>query len=197
MCSLFFYSPMFYIKSLGIHRLYFPTQLGHLLDPCDNEFHAAVHRHNWGIVDTYRNPTMIQQIKAIHKSYRSVDESTIRSYFNRCGITGTEAPKDVLEKLYHEGVYPSKKFRNMHNYQLNTFIQWKWQGRKTVLSIFGDSFRKLFSQKRWSSLSFLVSKLTQNKFVYSKNKIFVVNQVFLRAYRCRAKKLAVSEVRKV
>jgi len=135
-------------KSKGILRDYFVPQLGHLMDPCDNEFHAATHIRYWKIIDAYKRPTLLQQIQAIHESYFAIPESSIRSYFVRCGIIGETPPHLVLEKLFFEGVYPAKKFRNLHKKQLQNYIDWHWNKKKTILDIFGTGyFETLFDQK--------------------------------------------------
>ena len=60
----------------------------------------------------------------------------------------SSSPKEILERLYFEGVYPTNKFRSLHEIQLNAFIEWKWKGEKTIQTIFGSNFKTLFSQKR-------------------------------------------------
>lgn len=63
--------------------MYYPPQLGHLLDPCDSQFHASVHTRYYHIIDGKPNLTLLQQIKAIHRAYTGEDESSIRDYFER------------------------------------------------------------------------------------------------------------------
>lgn len=129
-------------------RMYYPAQLGHLLDPCDNEFHATVHINYWNIVDQFKKVSLLKQIQAINNAYFNVREHTIRSYFIKCGITSTEGPAKVLNKLFREGVYPAKKFRHKHEKQLNSYIQWRWNGKKSIVNLFGNSFEKICPQKR-------------------------------------------------
>lgn len=128
--------------------MYFPPQLGHLLDPCDNSFHASVHKRYWHIIDNYKKISLIDQIFAIHKAYFAEKESSVKEYFEKCGITGTAPPHQVLEKLFHEGVYPTKKFCSLHESQLKAYLKWRWNGKKSVHDVFGAEFSKLFPQKR-------------------------------------------------
>jgi hypothetical protein len=128
--------------------MYFPPQLGHLLDPCDNEFHATVHLQYWNIIDRYKKISMLEQIQAIHEAYFNVKESTARSYFTKCGMNSLESPAQVLNKLFHEGVYPAKKYRHLHQKQLESCIDWRWKSKKSINDIFGVPFEKLCPQKR-------------------------------------------------
>lgn len=135
-------------NELVIYRRYFPAQMGHLLDPCDNSFHASVHKRYWGMLARYKKVDLLTQIKIIHKSYFLESESSVKSYFEKCGITGTTPPEKVLSKLFFDGVYPTSKFRALHEEQLNSYLKWKFHGRKSIVDIFGDHFQNLFSQKQ-------------------------------------------------
>jgi len=133
----------------GVYRRYFPPQMGHLLDPCDNSFHASVHKRYWSKLSRYQHPDLSTQIKIIHDSYFAEKESIIRSYFEKCGIIGNTQPiKRILNRLFYDGLYPTSKFRDLHKNQLNAYLDWRFSGTKTIEDIFGSKFEHLFSQKR-------------------------------------------------
>jgi len=132
--------------SKGIYRFYFPPQLGHLLDPCDNAFHASIHKRYWEIIDKKEHVTLLEQIFAIHRAYFSEKEKSVRKYFEKCGIIGDLSPREVLAKLFYEGVYPSAKFRLLHKKQLMAFLAWKKKG--TIEEVFGGMFEHLFEQRQ-------------------------------------------------
>lgn len=69
------------ISSVGLFRRYYPAQLGHLLDPCDNEFHASVKRRYCRIIGDHQRPSLLTRIKAIYQAYKNEPEESIRDYF--------------------------------------------------------------------------------------------------------------------
>ena len=122
--------------------------MGHLLDPCDNSFHASVHKRYWSLLERYQKIDFLSQIKIIHKAYFLEKESSVRGYFEKCGILGKSPPKEVLQKLYFAGVYPTSTFRSLHKEQLIAYLNWKYHGEKTISDVFGDKFEYLFFQRQ-------------------------------------------------
>ena len=107
-----------------------------------------IHNAYWREIDQLEKVSLLDQVKAIHKAYFSVKEETIKEYFYRCGILDTTPPHQILERLFFEGVYPVPKFRSFHENQLSAFIEWNWNGKENIESIFGIRFQNLFPQKR-------------------------------------------------
>ena len=95
-----------------------------------------------------KSPDLLKQINIIHRAYFRQTEESIKSYFIKCGIIGDLPPIQVLNRLFHDGVYPTKKFRDLHEKQLDAYITWKFNGKKTIKDVFGEDFSHLFSQKR-------------------------------------------------
>jgi len=77
--------------------------MGHLLDPCDNSFHASVLKRYWTELIRHRKPDLETQIKIIHSAYFGEKESSIRTYFEKCGITGSTSPQHILQNLFYDG----------------------------------------------------------------------------------------------
>jgi hypothetical protein len=122
--------------------------MGHLLNPCDNSCHASMLKRYWNLLSRKKKPDLQFQIECIHKAYFAEREDSIRSYFKKCGITGTTSPERVLRKLFFEGLYPSRKFLALHESQLNDYFNWRCRGLKSVKDVFGCQFSDLFAQRR-------------------------------------------------
>lgn len=117
------------LEEMGIEKLNFPTGLGHLCDPCDNEFHADQKNRYYSLVAGLNSSTMNLQTKceAIHSTYYSVGEASIRNYFLRCGILSNESAEAIATKLLGQGIYPSTKFYKIHKEQLEAHAYWALQ----------------------------------------------------------------------
>jgi len=121
--------------------------MGHLLDPCDNSFHASVLKRYWTELIRHRKPDLETQIKIIHSAYFGEKESSIRTYFEKCGITGSTSPQHILQNLFYDGLYPTAKFRKLHKDQLTAYLNWRY-GKKSIKDVFKCDFEHLFCQKR-------------------------------------------------
>jgi hypothetical protein len=65
-----------FLKEMGVEKLNFPVGLGHLTDPCDNEFHAEEKRRYYRILGGLDISTMTLKTKleAIHGAYFSIGD---------------------------------------------------------------------------------------------------------------------------
>jgi len=137
-----------FLKSKGIIKGFYPPSFGHLMDPCDNSFHASMKMRYWHLVDAETPPiNIVRRIELLHKAYYSEKEESIVKYFEKCGILGNEEPEIVINRLINEGLYPRKRFKNLHKHQLETYVDWKWGGKKTTKDVLGTRFKYCFRQK--------------------------------------------------
>lgn len=117
------------LEEMGILKLNFPIGLGHLTDPCDQEFHSEEKTRYYSILSGMDLSRMTLQAKceAIHGAYYGGKEESIVHYFSRCGILGNREPNELAVKLLGEGIYPAPKFKDLHNQQIVEFNQWLLQ----------------------------------------------------------------------
>jgi len=125
-----------FLEKNQIHYLYFPSYLNHLMNPCDNYFHASIKRKYWRSVDNLKNLPFQKKVDLIRNAFFSENETSIVKYFENCGIIGNTKPNDVLKHLFSEGLFPAKKFKFMHNQQLEDYIKWKTNGKLETLHDF-------------------------------------------------------------
>jgi transposase len=116
------------LKENEILVMYFPSYLNHLMSPCDNYFHSSMKRRYWWTINNKVNITYNEKIEAITKAYFAETEDSIINYFKNCGIIGTKKPKEVMKKLLKEGLFPKKRFHELHNEQILSYIKYKSEG---------------------------------------------------------------------
>jgi hypothetical protein len=102
----------------------------------------------WNLLSRRKKPDLQYQINCIHRAYFNEREDSIKSYFMKCGILGSNSPVRVLRKLFFDGLYPSRNFLLVHEAQLTAYFNWKFHGRKSIKDVFGVEFSELFGQKR-------------------------------------------------
>jgi hypothetical protein len=125
-----------FLKKHDIHILYFPSYMNHLMNPCDNYFHASMKRRYWSSIDGIEKLSIQQKIEKIRNAYYSEKEESIINYFKNCGIIGNKSPSIVITDLLNEGLFPAKKFETMHIKQLNNYVKWLTDGEIVEFSEF-------------------------------------------------------------
>jgi hypothetical protein len=112
---------------MGVMKLNFPPGLGHLTDPCDNNFHSEDKNRYYNIISGLNLSELgfKDKCESIHSAYFNGKEDSIINYFFRCGILGDEDPKEIGRRLLSEGFYPSSKFTEVHDRQLREYNNWK------------------------------------------------------------------------
>lgn len=127
-----------------IQHLFFPTYLGHLMNPCDSFYHSSIKARYWKYVGQEEEEgvslSVEKMVKLIHRSVAEEKEESIQHYFEHCGITGSKSPEKSMKKLLSQGLHPTKKFHNLHLQQLKSFIDWRWNGNESIRTIFGEGY---------------------------------------------------------
>ena len=137
-----------YLDDKGIYSDHFPPGLGHLMNPCDQYYHASVKARYWRYIDEYRGKvTMEDMVSCIHKAVFKEKGASIRNYFKSCGIVGSDkTPEEVMNHLIYEGLSPSKKYKSMHLKQLKSFIEWKWANHYNIMRKMCKKYRKIYEE---------------------------------------------------
>lgn len=112
---------------MGIEKLNFPIGLGHLMNPCDNEFHSEVKRRYYGYIKRLNatNITLTERLNLVEAAYFKTEESSILKYFRHCGILGNEDTEAIASRLLNSCLYPAKKFQLIHETQKNVYLNWR------------------------------------------------------------------------
>jgi hypothetical protein len=115
------------LEDMGVRKMNFPNGLGHLTDPCDNDFHSEEKARYHSIIAglDLSTLTLKQKVEAIHGAYFGGSEASITNYFHHCGLLGSERPEEVAKKLLGEGIYASPKFQELHESQLEAYRNWR------------------------------------------------------------------------
>jgi hypothetical protein len=115
-----------YLESIGVTKLTFPKGLGHLMNPCDNSFHAEAkmrYYHMLAHESTFHLP-FERKIDYIKHGYYGGSEAAIRHYFSHTGILSRDDPEHVMKSLLHDGMAPTPEWQDTHQKQLMTYNQW-------------------------------------------------------------------------
>jgi hypothetical protein len=121
--------------NMGILKLNFPVGMGHLMNPCDNEFHNEMKKRYYlklSDLDSMKAP-LSYRIEAIYDAYYDAKEESVQKYFVHNGILGTEDPTLVSKRLLNKGIYPAKKFENFHKAQIEKYRLWKLQNPNVLI----------------------------------------------------------------
>jgi hypothetical protein len=115
------------LAAMGVAKLNFPNGLGHLTDPCDNEFHSVQKNRYYSIIAglDIAQLSFQSKIEAMHSSYYAVGEDAVRNYFLRCGILSDEKPENLAKKLLGECIYVSEGFAEFHREQGLAYANWR------------------------------------------------------------------------
>jgi len=113
-----------FLKKHNIINIQFPSYMNHLMNPCDNYFHASMKRRYWSSIDNLKYVSIQEKVNAIRDAYYSEEESSIIKYFRNCGIVGDKKSSEVVSNLLNEGLFPTKKFHSLHIKQLDNYVKW-------------------------------------------------------------------------
>lgn len=117
----------FFLKH-SIFPFIFEPSLHHLLNPCDNNFHAIFKLHyNREISNHSTDKITIQEKFLIAKrAIENVSEESIVSMFKRCGLLSPATNyKKLVTELVNEGIHSLEKEKKaLHQNQLKCFIEW-------------------------------------------------------------------------
>jgi hypothetical protein len=104
----------------------YPPYMGHLLDPCDNNFHSEERRRANELIASVGGPISgPKKMEILLEAYESGSEESIRNYFQRVGLLGDEPAAAVVSRLVSEGTLRARsKFQAFHKEQLEQFL-WK------------------------------------------------------------------------
>jgi len=114
-----------YLERNDITPLNFPSYMGHLMNPCDNYFHASAKFRYWQLISKIYDLDYQSKIDAIVSSYYGERKESILAYLENCGLRGERDPVQVVRHLLKEGLFPRDKFESIHNEQLQTYIEWR------------------------------------------------------------------------
>lgn len=115
------------LEDMGVEKLNFPLGLGHLMNPCDNEFQSEDKSRYYNIIAglNIMEMDLKKKCEAIHGAYYGGKEESIINYFHKCGILGNEDPEEIAKKLLGESIYGSPKFQEEHEEQIEAYHNWK------------------------------------------------------------------------
>jgi hypothetical protein len=119
----------------GVTVMNYPPYMGHLMDPCDNNFHSEERRRAEELLAAVDGPISgPKKMEILLKAYENGAESSIRKYFHRVGLLGDEAPEIVVARLVNEGTVKARsKFVQFHQEQLEQFL---WKCRLEDIPVF-------------------------------------------------------------
>ncbi len=106
-----------------VKQMFFPVNLGHLMNPCDNSFHATFKLKLQQRLINYPSPTRKDKLRCIERSYYDCHEHDVQALFAHCGITDNR-PARTMSRLITEGIRPRDKFLKLHSDQLDAFKKW-------------------------------------------------------------------------
>lgn len=104
----------------NITHMYFPSNMGHLMNPCDNSFHASFKLQIQQQIADHPDLTRSEKLAIMEEAYYHLDEASIQHFFEHCGIVGG-VPNQVIASLITEGNHPSSHFQKLHEEQLDVF----------------------------------------------------------------------------
>lgn len=107
----------------GVHRGFFPTYLGSLMNPCDNAFHSPLKRRYNQAIGTFEKPSEHNKITTTLEAFYSVSAASIKKYFDHVGLTRGR-PAAVIDRLLGEGRRFSSEWRPVHEAQLEAYRAW-------------------------------------------------------------------------
>lgn len=107
--------------ALGIKILYYPAYAGALIDPCDNAFHSTLKTcffHK-------QHASHAESIRAMLSAYREIPDESVTHFITRCGYTGEQRPKEVVEALVSQGYgLTGVKAAKVREYE-TAYLHWK------------------------------------------------------------------------
>jgi hypothetical protein len=114
------------LAASGVTMMNYPSYMGHLMDPCDNNFHSEERRRANELLAMVDGPISgPKKMQILLEAYEGGSESSIRNYFFRVGLLGDEPPEEVVARLVSEGTLRARsKFAQFHKEQLEQFL-WK------------------------------------------------------------------------
>lgn len=117
---------MDFLASHGIEKLTFPIGLGHLMNPCDNEFHAELKHRYYALLASEDSSTLSfsKQVELICQAYYGGTEVAIRHYFELVGLIGTCDPTARMKQLLEQGYSLEPGWAEMHNLQFDAYEHW-------------------------------------------------------------------------
>jgi hypothetical protein len=132
----------------GVTIMNYPPYMGHLLDPCDNNFHSEERRRANELLTAEGGPISgPRKMKILLEAYEGGAESSIRNYFRRVGLLGDEPAAAVVARLVEEGTLKAgSRFVNYHKEQLEQFL---WKCRLDDIPVY-DRFER--SGPYWEAL---------------------------------------------
>lgn len=117
-----------FLASMGVTKLTFPKGLGHLMNPCDNEFHAEVKKRYYQLLAGLQTSTTKldkeTKFNFIKDAYYGGSEASIVSYFKLTGILGDEEPEHVMQRLLNLGVSLEGTESEIHQSQADAYVSW-------------------------------------------------------------------------
>ncbi|MBA3570183.1 MAG: hypothetical protein H0W28_12805 [Pyrinomonadaceae bacterium] len=106
-----------------IMQMFFPADLGHLMNPCDNSFHATFKLKMQQHLINYPLATRKDKLRCIERAYYDCHEHDVQALFAHCGITDNR-PARTMSRLITEGIRPREKFLKVHSDQLDAYKKW-------------------------------------------------------------------------
>lgn len=107
--------------NVALHN--YVTYLGHLCDPCDNNFHSGLRARVNSELALHVNITGPQKMRILHDAYFAASEASIRGYFAKVGLIGNEPPREVISRLVNESMDKlADKFNNRHKDDLEQYL---------------------------------------------------------------------------
>lgn len=134
------------IEHKNLYSIHFPPGMGHLMNPCDQYYHASVKTRYWRFIDELKSVSIESMINCIHKAVKKEKEKSIRNYFRSCGIIDSEkTPEEIMNHLLYQGLSPSEKFKLIHLKQLISLINWKWADHVNTKRRLCQKYEKMYS----------------------------------------------------
>lgn len=111
----------------NITVLTFPKNLGHLMNPVEL-FISVAKRRYYQLLSEKSRPfdlPILDRAKLVEEAYFSVSEEAVSNFFYRVGLLGKDNPKTIMRSLIFDGARPKAKYRDMHDQQINAYLDWK------------------------------------------------------------------------
>jgi GNAT superfamily N-acetyltransferase len=116
----------------GIQHMCFPTNLGSFMNPCDNSFHSVFKHYYYTSLIGYTHVDTPTKIRLAYNAYQKVKEKSIVHMFKHVGILGKNK-KRALIRLFTEGIQPISRWKEVHQKQLQRYLDFIGKHTKTTL----------------------------------------------------------------
>lgn len=119
-------------EALGIKHITFPSNLHHLLNPCDNNYHSILQRRYYQNLSNSTSTKLCHSEKLMKALYahNSISNDTIISLFRHCGLTSPLSAERIVYQLTNESIYEKEGLQNRKQ-QIECYNKWATEQKYT------------------------------------------------------------------